>query len=167
MRVFSVLIIFGLLSGCATPYQQAGLAGGFNESQLDINVWRISFQGNGYTRSERAEDYALLRSADLTLMNGFSFFALADSRSKQESSSYTAPLRATTSGNAFTSGGTTYGSATTRFSGGETTFISTPSAVNTVVMFKERPNLNGVTFDANFICQSLGKKYEITCGKVK
>ena len=155
------------LAACASPYQQRGLGGGFDETQLDANVWRVSFRGNGYTRGERAEDLALLRSADLALMNGFKFFALSDARTRTDVSSYTTPLIANTSGSAYGVGNQAYANSVTRFSGGNTTFSSRPSAVNTVIMFKEKPDLNAMIFDATFICQSLGKKYEVICGVVK
>ena len=65
MRLLSVLAIALVLSACATTYQSESFSGGFSETQLDKNVFRVSFQGNGYTRAERAEEMALLRSAEL------------------------------------------------------------------------------------------------------
>ena len=47
------------------------MSGGFTESQLDTNVFRVTFKGNGYTSPDRAEDMALLRSAELALQHGF------------------------------------------------------------------------------------------------
>ncbi|MES2279943.1 MAG: hypothetical protein V4542_00875 [Pseudomonadota bacterium] len=167
MRKFLPLLGVVLLAGCASPYQKNGMGGGFDETQLDANVWRVSFKGNGYTKGERTEDLALLRSADLTLMNGYSFFVLADARSRTDVGSYTTPLVARTTSNAYRVGNQVYGSATTNFTGGQTTFISRPTAMNTVVMFKEKPATDAMVFDAAFICQSIGKKYEIVCGTVK
>lgn len=143
-----------LVSGCAATYQKAGHAGGFKETQLSENVWRVSFSGNGYTRSERAEDFALLRSADLTLLNGFTYFALANSRNETNVSSYTTPITATTKG------------SKTRYYGGDTVFVSIPTANNTVVMYKAKPD-TAMAFDARFICASLGKKYEVSCEALK
>jgi hypothetical protein len=151
------------LFGCATAYQPDGISGGFKETQLDTNVWRVSFTGNGYTREDRAEDLALLRSAELTLANSFTHFAFSSSRTGTNVSSFTTPLRASTTGQANISGNNIYGSSTTRFSGGDTTFISKPSANNVVVMFKERPDINAMVYDAKFICNSIGKKYEVVC----
>ena len=70
MRSLLILVLPIILSACATTYQPQGLSGGFSETQLDTNVFKVSFRGNGYTHAERAEDLALLRSAELTLKNG-------------------------------------------------------------------------------------------------
>ncbi len=80
----SVLLLFAsgfslwFLSGCATSYQQKGFTGGYSETQLAPDVFRVNFQGNGYTSSERAQDFALLRAAELSLERGFRYFALLD-----------------------------------------------------------------------------------------
>ena len=48
-----------LVAACATTYQPSGLTGGFDEVQLDTNVYQVSFRGNGYTSAERAADLCL------------------------------------------------------------------------------------------------------------
>ena len=50
------------LSGCATGYPSSGFSGGFEETALAPNIYRVEFSGNGYTSSTRAEELALLRS---------------------------------------------------------------------------------------------------------
>ena len=140
--IFSLIPLTTLLFGCATAYQPNGWSGGFTETQLDSNVWRVSFRGNGHTKGERAEDFALLRSAELALANGFTHFAFSSSKTGTEVSSHTTPVTATTTGNANAYGNSIYGSSTTQFSGGETTYISKPTANNVVVMFKDKPSLN-------------------------
>jgi hypothetical protein len=165
------LIGFGcamtLLAGCATAYQPQGLSGGFTETQLDTNVWRVLFKGNGYTRGEKAEDFAMLRSAELTLANGFSHFAFAESKTGNEVSAYTAPTTSYTTANASVYGNSVRGTATTQTYGGGTTFISKPSAKNVVVMFNGKPNTGGLVFDAQFICNSMGQKYKVVCNAPK
>ncbi|GIX25986.1 MAG: hypothetical protein KatS3mg122_3217 [Caldimonas sp.] len=78
MRTIAAISLAIFLGGCATTYQPEGFSGGFSETQLDTNVFRVSFRGNGYTRAERAEELALLRSAELTLKNGFTHFVVID-----------------------------------------------------------------------------------------
>ncbi len=165
--IFSLIPATVLLFGCATSYQADGFTGGFTETQLDTNVWRVSFRGNGYTRGERTEDFALLRSAELALANKFTHFAFSESNTSSALSSYTAPVTATTNASANVFGNSVYGSAKTTYSGGGTTFISRPTANNVVVMFKEQPNLNGMVYDANFVCNSLGQKYKVVCNAPK
>ena len=74
-----LILLFSFLQGCAANYQPRGQTGeGFTETQLDKNVFRVSFSGNKYTDSERASDFALLRSAELTLQHGYKYFIMAD-----------------------------------------------------------------------------------------
>lgn len=142
-----------VLTGCTTPYTSDGLLGGYSEVQLSENVWRVSFQGNGFTSRERAVDMALLRSADLTIQQGYNYFAFSDSKSRTDTLGVgTTPTTAYTTGN------------TTTITGGQAIFISTPTANNTVVMFKNKPeNVKGMVYSASFICNSLGKKYDVQC----
>jgi len=163
-KKFLSLTLIAALSGCATAYKPDGISGGFSETQLDSNVWRVSFEGNGYTGEQRANDLALLRSAELTLTQGFTYFGLADAKSGSTSGSFTTPTTYNTTGNAYVSGNNIYGSATTYTSGGQTFDFTMPSSTNTVVMFKEKPNTQSMIYDAKFVCNSLGKKYEVVCG---
>lgn len=157
---FGITLLLALfLFACATPYQKSGLSGGFSETQLAENVFRISFRGNGYTRGERSDDFALLRSAELALEHGYTHFALAASGSSTNTSTYTTPTTSYTTGSAYSAGGSAYGSATTNTYGGQTVFISKPSSTNTVVMFKGKPDIQGMVFDAKFVYDSLRKKY--------
>lgn len=159
MRVSSLILIF-LIAACATPYQKSGLSGGFSETQLDENVFRVSFRGNAYSRGERAEDFALLRCAELALEHGYTHFALTDSTTESKTTSaYTAPTTSYTTGSAYAAGNTVYGSARTNTYGGNTIYMSKPKAVNTVVMFKGKPDLTGMVFDARFVYESIRKKY--------
>jgi len=152
------------LAGCATTYQKEGLTGGFSETQLGENIWKVHFRGNGYTRGERAGDLAMLRCAELTLNNGYSYFALADSQAGNNVSAYKDPTYSYTTGSATANGNTAYGYANTTTYGGNLHFINKPSATNIVVMFKDKKEVQGFTFDAQFICNSIGSKYEVTCG---
>jgi hypothetical protein len=70
-----ILYAVALLTGCATTYKpQQGFSAGYSDTRLDINVFRVAFRSNAYTSAERAEDLALLRSAEITLQNGFTHF---------------------------------------------------------------------------------------------
>lgn len=162
-RLLGLAAIAAVVVGCATGYQPAGLAGGFTETQLDSNVWRVSFQGNGYTRGEKVEDFAMLRSAELALQNGFTHFAFLSSKTGGQAIAITAPTTTYTTSNASVYGNNVSGTATSHTYGGGTTFVTAPSAQNLVMMFKGKPNVQGIVYDAQFICQSLGRKYEVVC----
>jgi hypothetical protein len=167
MKYLILILFVATISACATAYQRDGLSGGFSEIQLAENVWRVEFRGNGYTREQKAEDFALLRSAELTLDKGYTYFGFAGSKSSSETGSFTTPTNSYTTGSAYVSGNNVYGNATTRTTGGQTFFISKPSTTNTVVMFKSKPESQGMIYDAKFVCQSFGQKYQVTCGAQK
>lgn len=69
-----------LLASCATqtPYQPAAERGaqGYTETRLADNRYRVVFAGNSVTPSETVQDYALLRAAELTLQQGYDWFAV-------------------------------------------------------------------------------------------
>jgi hypothetical protein len=89
-RIIGVLAF--CLAGCATNYQSRGWSGGYSETQLDENMFMVSFQGNGYTAMDRAIDFTLLRSAALTLENGYNYFATIEANSSTSNSTYTTPI---------------------------------------------------------------------------
>lgn len=150
-----------MLTGCATSYQAKSFSGGFSETQLDKNVFRVSFKGNGYTGSERAEDFALLRSAELTLQNGFTHFAIVDGRQSNDYGVITTPTQSYTTGSVTSYGNTAYGSARTTTTGGQSFIIKKPSSTNTIVCFNGKPENGMFTYDAQFLYQSLARKYQI------
>ena len=72
-----VLLTVLLLSACgATPYQPEGYRGGYSETQIDAGVFEVWFRGNAHTSMERARDFALLRSAMVTLRDGCRYFVI-------------------------------------------------------------------------------------------
>ena len=161
MRQLSILILLAVfLQGCATSYQKKGLSGGYSETQLDENVFKVNFRGNGYTSLERASDFTLLRSAELTLQNGYKYFAIIVDNSYTSNSVYTTPSTSTTTTNVYGSGNNAYGYATTTTYGGQTYNISKPNSSNTIVCFKEKPE--GIfSYNAEFIYKNMTKKYGI------
>jgi hypothetical protein len=65
-----------VLSACATPNAQEGLTGGFAVKELGQDVYRVSFQGNGFTSRETVQTYWLYRCAELALEKGFTGFEI-------------------------------------------------------------------------------------------
>jgi hypothetical protein len=70
LSFLAVIVLALALSGCATPYQKKNPIGGYSETQLGESIFRVSFEGNGYTSRERASDFALLRSAEIAIEMG-------------------------------------------------------------------------------------------------
>lgn len=73
--VLGLAAIFPLcLFGCATAYKPGGSGDGYSEMEMAADKFRIHFDGNANTPTERSRDFALLRAADVTLEHGFAYF---------------------------------------------------------------------------------------------
>ena len=144
------------VAGCATStiYQPAGSDGGigFSSTQLGENAFEVRFRGNSSASSEKASDFALLRSAELTLERGFKYFIIEDDENSQQTSVRTTPVRSETK--------YTWKGAETTYYGGNTYATSKPRARKVIVCFKEKPNRIELIYDAQFVVQSIKGKYE-------
>lgn len=86
----TLLLLSVLAVGCATPYQQMGVTGGYAESQLAERVFEVRFAGNGYTHRADVEAYAMRRAAEVAIARGFAgFVEMKDDTSTDQSLSYT------------------------------------------------------------------------------
>lgn len=163
MRVSAIMLAVAL-AGCSTGYGPSGLTGGYEETQIAPNVWRVSFTGNGFTTPEQTQDFALLRSAELAAKNGYRYFAFASGGVRANPGGVvTSPGYSMTSGSASIYGNTISGSSTTFTAPGSAYAWTFPTANNTVVMFREKPQVEAMIYDAQFICESLGTKYKVKC----
>ncbi len=148
--ILLMAIVSIFLTGCVTPYQSSGWRGGYSHLQLDRNLFRVSFSGNGFTSMSRAIDFNLLRSAEITLRMGYKYFQIVKSYSGHSYSSYRTPARAQTS---------FYGnSASTTITGGNTYYISKPSTSHIIICFKNRPKA-GFSYNARLIYRTLKYRY--------
>jgi hypothetical protein len=100
-----------LFFGCATPYTGSGLLGGYSDTAFAPDVYRISFQGNGYTSQERTQDFAILRAADLTLSHGYRYFGIINQTEGGRSGVINTPGQSYTYVNAQQYGNFVYGTA--------------------------------------------------------
>ncbi len=155
MKYIFLLSLVTILTSCATAYQREGSTGGYTETQLDENVFKVSFKGNGFTARDKAADFVLLRSAEVTLENGYNYFIIIDAKEFSKNSTYTEPT--TTYGTATAYGNTAYGTSTSY--GGPTYNISKPRASNTIILFKEKPQQ--FSYNAKFIKKSLREKHKL------
>jgi TonB family protein len=73
-RLCAVLMLG--LSGCASPYDSSGLTGGYSEQQLEPGIWRVRFDGNGYTTPETVQTFWLYRCAELAKQQGYDGFEI-------------------------------------------------------------------------------------------
>jgi len=159
--LLTALVAAALLAGCATDYQSQGFTGGFTETQLNPNVYRVSFIGNGYTSMERAADFTLLRCAELSLQNGYSHFAIIDGNQWTKTETYVTPTTTNTTFNAHSTGNNISGSATSTTTGGQVYNFQKPRSTNTIFMISDPAEVNGLAYDAGFLLNSLKRKYGI------
>jgi hypothetical protein len=133
-NIILVIFISTLIQSCATNYQKSGFNGGYSETQLDVNSFKVTFEGNDYTSRERVADFNLLRSAEVTLKNGYQYFAIVNSNN--------------------------YTSSSYAVIGISTFHTSEPGSSNTIICFKKKPEKT-FSYSANFIRKSITEKYGI------
>jgi hypothetical protein len=155
-----VVLPFLLLSSCATSYQSTGFAGGYTDTQLAPDAFRIGFQGNGFTSSDRAQDFALLRAADVTLSHGFRYFGIVNEANSGTMSSITVPGQSYTSASVTGYGNSAYGTAVTTFVPPTSIPIFKPKSGLLIRCFADRPE-GAYVFDARFLSNSIRTKYRI------
>ena len=71
-----ILLLIILISGCSTMYQPTAYTGGYSSTQLDVDKFKVRFGCNGFTGASFCQNMALLRSAEVTIDNGFNHFLL-------------------------------------------------------------------------------------------
>ena len=141
-----------MLASCATPYQQSGLLGGFKDIRLSNNSFRVTFNGNAHTTSDKASNYCLLRCAELCLEHGFNYFVLISENTIIENSTHTSPRYARTTH----IGNYSY----TSVYGGQTYSHSVPTSTSEILCFEEKPD--GYSYDASYIKDSFMKEYQLS-----
>lgn len=139
-----IAIIALTFVGCATPYQRnqlrVGVAGGFSETKLAPDYYRVTFRGNALTQPERASDFALLHSAEIALENGYAFFEIANTEASSEHHG---------AGSVGTVGPYVFGS------------FSASSWPTSGIMIHLLKQNNGKAFDARYVRESIRTKYKI------
>jgi len=156
--LFAVLAV--MLLSCATPYQSTSFRGGYSDTQLAPDVFRVYFRGNGYTAMERAQDFALLRAAELAQSHGFSCFAVVDESSSTSVQAFTAPGQSYTSGSDMVTGNFVSYSGQTTYYPGQTYAFHKPRTGLLIKCFTDKPE-HIYTFDAAFLVHSLKQKYRL------
>ena len=142
----STLVAFGLiviLSNCATPYQQMGALGGYQEEQLAPDIYRVAFFGNGYTNPQTAAEYVIHRCAELTEQRGYCYFGILAVSDQSTTRTFTTPAHAYTTGTGYATaiGNTAFGSyrGATYYTPAQTIRFNFPRPVITIKMFNAWP----------------------------
>lgn len=148
------------LSGCATTYQPQGATGGFSNTALAPDVQSVRFAGNGYTSAEDAQDFAMLRAAELMREGGFPYFIVIGADAGASTATAYLPGSTTTTASAHMVGNTAYGQATSYSSPGFAVPIRKPYTQVIVQGLTEKP-AEGFAFETEFVIRSIKQKHII------
>ena len=84
MKAWLSLVLCVALAACAStsPYKRAGSSTGtgYSERQISENRWRVIFRMRNDNLAA-AQDFALLRAAELAVQNGYDWFEVVDRNS--------------------------------------------------------------------------------------
>lgn len=158
MRSIIVLLIV-LLCSCATGYQPKGFTGGFSESRLDEHVYRVSFEGNGFTSVQKASDMTMMRASELTVKAGYRYFGIISQNRYTNNYEWKQPSTTYVSGTATSQGNNQVNfNAKANTYGGQTHVISKPGESISIYMVNEKPS-DVFVYDAVFVYEQMYNKY--------
>ena len=144
LLIINFVLILGLC-GCATTYQKDGFTGGYSDMKLGKDLFQISFRGNGYTGSGRVQNFFLRRCAELTIEQGYEYFAFVN----QEAEASQTNLGTTYNGNVSQNyaGGYTYSGTA------NTTTVNKHKRTGVIKLFKEGSQPS-VAYDAKEVIKN-------------
>jgi len=150
-RLAGAALTVAILSACATatPYQPLKAGEGYAEQKLEANRYRVAFAANSATPRQQAQDYVLLRAAELTLEQGYDYFVLTGQSTGREprSSAFSVGLGGFSFG-----GGGAVGGGVGVGTGGDSDFTQSAD----IVMFKgSKPENDPNAFDARAVKENL------------
>ncbi len=151
-----ILCLIFFISGCATPYQKKGFTGGFVDSPLGQDTFRVSYQGNGYTSRHTVSNYLLYRCAEITIENGYDYFQTLDENQWSKDSIVSTPGRFNYKSSGYVSGNYYYGKGKGYYTPGVNIPISKPTASAIIRLYKGQiaKGLYGA-YDAKLLMKSL------------
>lgn len=140
-KITLLVSLFALVS-CGTLHNY----GTSHFEEINSNKFRISFQGKNNSKENMAYDLALLKSAEVTLKNGFRYFAIIDSEfdSKVTSNPYISGysrqtkhgVRKVTYGRYSYPVPYTYTTYVPKY---ENSISKSPRVTHTIICYKEKP----------------------------
>ena len=77
---FVPLMAVLLAIGCVSSYQPRTRHTGFGETQVAPDTYRIDFVGEVQTPQLQVQDFCSLRTAEVTIQNGFAYFVELERR---------------------------------------------------------------------------------------
>lgn len=71
-----VIVAILMFTGCATTYSPAGVTGGYQEKELENNIYQITFSGNSFISKEKINDFGMFRCAEFSLEHKKPYFEI-------------------------------------------------------------------------------------------
>lgn len=92
-KISCILLGCVLLGACSTGYKRASkaTAKGYFDTTMQRGVYDVTFNGNSYTSSKKAYDYALLHASEVCLENGYQSFDIMSKNDDSTTTGYFAP----------------------------------------------------------------------------
>lgn len=147
-RIIAMVLIALSLSACAS--------GRYQSTKVQDSIFRVSYSGNSHVSESSASDNALLRSAEITLQNGYKYFVVLDQNTKSDT------YVTAGGGSSYTYGSVDkYGNInaqTTDVGGGVDTYHKSTSTMM-IQCFHEKPKTRSLVYDAGQI-QSNVKEHD-------
>ena len=73
-KLLAVAVLAGVLAGCSpTPYKPGD---SYWDNQLGDDTFKISTWVNGFSADTRADNFVLMRSAEIACQNGYRYFQI-------------------------------------------------------------------------------------------
>ncbi len=142
-RVFGLSLLACVVVGCSTGRSYHAFDSywslGYNDTRMGDDVWSVSYRGYEISQGE-ANDYALLRAAEVTAAAGYRYFSVVN---EQNSTSTTA----VGSFNAYQGTGSGFMSST-----------SYPEVRLSIKAYKTKP-ASGAILDNQYLAPAIRKKY--------
>lgn len=148
-----------ILAGCASSqvgYLRARTPSGegYSDTKIQDGIYSVQFKGRSDTNVQRVSDFALLRSAELTLQGGDRYFTVLteknDSQRVTDSIPSEAPIGCV-GRNCFTSFYTVWNTYT----------YSIPGIYFMIQTYKEKPSAQATVFDAQQVKDNIERQYNL------
>jgi len=148
-----------LLSGCKTPYQRLNVEGGYTDTQLQDNLFRVRFSGNEFTSPEEVSDLALLRCAELAIENGYTYFSIMDDPSSTDPPASSDANAACSANPSPLFRDVAYGRFEIKSYMGTIYYMKDPVQTYKISLHRDLSNLSGPTFQAASLFRNINRKH--------
>lgn len=151
-RIILSIIVLGIAGCNSGKYQSYNSGVGYVTKPLTNDTYHVTYTGTNSTKIEKVNDFALLRSAELTLEKGYKYFVITEATNnaisvKNSRSASAANLTGTHSG-------------PPKQPGSDQSMYSLKAKSElTIELHNEKPE--GISYDAYMVERGLKTEYEI------